>query len=265
MRKTGILILGMGLIAALAVSNVLAQTPTVDQVVARANLAAYYAGNDGMSDVKMTITDAQGRSRSREFRIMRFDVQDGGMQKFYVYFYKPTDVAQMVYMVWKNIGKDDDRWLYLPAMDLVSRVAASDKRSSFVGSHFVYEDVSGRGIQADAHEIVEETDASYELKNIPLDKTGVEFAYYYVWVRKPDFLPVKSEYYNVKDELIRSIEALEVQDIQGHPTVVKSVVKDFDRGGQTEMNFSNVRYDAGLDEGLFEERYLRRPAMNWLK
>ncbi|HQL41704.1 MAG TPA: outer membrane lipoprotein-sorting protein, partial [Candidatus Omnitrophota bacterium] len=122
---------------------------TVEEIVNKANLASYYAGKSGQSDVVMTITDAQGRQRTREFRILRLNVKEGGEQKFYVYFRRPTDVARMGYMVWKNIGKDDDRWLYLPALDLVKRVAATDKRSSFAGSHFVYEDVSGRGVGLD--------------------------------------------------------------------------------------------------------------------
>ena len=113
------------------------ETLSVDEIVNRANLAAYYAGNDGRAEVMMTITDAQGRARKREFVILRHDVVDGGQQQFYVYFKKPSDVRKMVFMVHKYIDKDDDRWLYLPALDLVKRIAASDRRTSFVGSHFV--------------------------------------------------------------------------------------------------------------------------------
>jgi len=57
--------------------------------------------------------------------ILRRDVADGGDQKFYVYFLEPADVRKMVYMVWKHTDRDDDRWLYLPALDLVKRIAAS--------------------------------------------------------------------------------------------------------------------------------------------
>lgn len=239
--------------------------PDIEQIVEKANLAAYYASQDGISDVKMTITDAQGRARNREFRILRYTVKEGAEQKFFVYFFKPADVSRMVYMVWKNMGRDDDRWLYLPALDLVRRIAASDNRSSFVGSHFVYEDVSGRGIEADVHELVEETAEYYKIKNTPKDPKAVEFAYYYVWVRKGDFLPYKSEYYNQQDKMTRVMEALSIEDIQGKPTVVKSSMKDLERGGETLMEFSAIRYDVGLTDSIFEERYLRRPPMEWMK
>ena len=47
-----------------------AQDLAVDEIVQKANTAAYYSGQDGLSDIKMTIIDSQGRERVREFRIM---------------------------------------------------------------------------------------------------------------------------------------------------------------------------------------------------
>ena len=78
-----------------------------------------------------------------------------------------------------------------------------------------------------------------------------------VWVRRDNFLPVKAEYYDNEGKCIRSVEALNVQDIQGHPTVVKSVAKDLLRNG-TLMEYSNVQYDIDLSDDIFAERYLRR-------
>lgn len=238
---------------------------SVDEIVTKANSVAYYAGDDGVADVTMTITDAQGRERVREFRILRYDVADQGEQKFYVYFHKPADVSKMTYMVWKRPGEDDDRWLYLPALDLVKRIAASDKRSSFVGSHFVYEDVSGRNIDDDEHTLTETDDTFYKLKNVPKDPKGLEFAYYFIWIDKESFLPMKAEYYDDQGTLIRTITALETADIQGHPTVLKSEVKDLQRNGRTLMEFSGVRYDVGLKDDIFAERYLRRAPVQWIR
>src|SRR5690606_16588847 len=138
---------------ALIIGPVAAQTPSVDEIVHRANKAAYYEGQDGRAQVEMTITDSQGRERNRRMTILRKDaastdtIENGAYrseQKFYVYFTRPADVNKMGFLVWKKLDTDDDRWLYLPALDLVKRIAASDKRTSFVGSDFYYEDVSGQ-------------------------------------------------------------------------------------------------------------------------
>jgi outer membrane lipoprotein-sorting protein len=238
---------------------------SVEEIVKKGNIAAYYQGDDGLADVKMTIKDAQGRQRQRQFRILRKDAEDGGEQKFYVYFSQPADVAETVFMVWKHIGKDDDRWLYLPALDLVRRIAAGDKRSSFVGSNFTYEDVSGRGLEEDTHELIGETDEFYQVKNVPKQPKLAEFAYYIVSIRKDNFLPVKAEYYNKADKLIRVIEAQEVKDVEGNPTIVKQTAKDLQSGGETNMEFSNVDYNAGITDDIFAERYLRRPPVKWIR
>jgi outer membrane lipoprotein-sorting protein len=231
---------------------------TVEEIVNRANLAAYYGGNDGRAQVAMTITDAQGRERTREFVILRRDVEDGGDQQFYVYFEKPSDVRKMVFMVHKHVNGDDDRWLYLPSLDLVKRIAASDKRTSFVGSNFLYEDVSGRGVEEDVHELVETTDKAYVLKNTPKDAANVEFAYYTVWIDKNTFIPLKAEYVDRQGQTYRLVEALEVEEIQGIPTVTRSRVRDLAGGGETVSVFTGITYNIGLEEKIFTERYLRR-------
>ncbi len=236
----------------------LAAEPSVDEIVQKANLTAYYQGDDGRASVHMAIADAQGRTRERRFVILRRDVKDGADQKFYVYFEEPADVRKMAYLVWKHVDKDDDRWLYLPALDLVKRIAASDKRTSFAGSNFFYEDVSGRSPEADTHELAETTAEHYVLNNKPKDPKSVEFASFKVWIDKKTFMPMKAEFLDAEGKPYRVVEALEVKNIQGFPTVVKSRVRDLKSGGNTVSEFSNVRYNVGLPDDVFSERYLRR-------
>ena len=234
---------------------------TADQVVEKANHMAYYQGKDGRATVKMTITDSQGRTRERKFTILRKDVKDGGDQKFYVYFKSPSDVRRMTYLVWKNTAKDDDRWLYLPALDLVKRVAASDKRTSFVGAHFFYEDVSGRSLKDDRHAMVSSTDRHYVIDNEPKNTDEVEFSRYRVYIDKKTFLPLKAIYYDKsKDKRkYRVVEALDIKLVQNRPTVTRSRVTDLRTGGNTVSEFSGIKYDIDLKDRIFTERFLRRP------
>lgn len=231
---------------------------SVATIVEKANLTAYYGGDDGRSEVEMTITDSQGRTRTREFVILRRDVNEGAEQQFYVYFKKPSDVRKMVFMVHKQIEKDDDRWLYLPALDLVKRIAASDKRTSFAGSHFFYEDVSGRAITEDHHELIDTTESMYVLKNTPKDPDSVEFSVYTVWIDKKTFMPVKAEYLDKKGNRSRIVEAIQIETIENIPTVTKSKVTDLMSGGETVSAFKKIKYNIGLKEDVFTERYLRR-------
>ena len=232
--------------------------PPVDEIVAKTNQAAYYQGADGRAQVKMTITDAQGRTRERQFTILRRNMDEVNReQRFYVHFRLPADVRDMVFMVWKHVGADDDRWLYLPALDVIRRIAASDERTSFVGSHFFYEDVSGRNPDEDLHELVETTDVYYVLKNTPKNPGTVEFDSYQMWIHKETFLPIKIEY-EKGGEPYRVYEVLQVDDVQGYKTVTKSRMKDLRDGGETTLEYGKVEYEVGLPEDIFTERYLRR-------
>ena len=270
------LLLGCVLIAAEAVAQEpAAQTPTVDEIVANANKTAYYQGADGKSKVQMTITDKQSRTRNREFIILRKNTPDTDDQNFFVYFQAPADVRRMVFMVHKHadFDKDDDRWLYLPNLDLVRRIAAGDKRTSFVGSDFLYEDVSGRSTLEDTHTLLRVTDPFYVIKSVPKRPESVEFAYYLVYIDKKTYMPMKMEYYEKEDKLYRIIESQKLELIKAtedgkeveYPTVTRSVVKDLKSGSTTEMVFSDVQYNIGLTDDLFTERFLKRPPREALR
>ncbi len=249
----------------LLLGNVHAQELSVDAIVSKANDRSYYQGKDGSAKATMVVTDAQGRTRQRQLTILKLNTQKGGDQKYYVYFHKPNDVKGMSYVVWKHTGKDDDRWLYLPAMDLVRRIAASDKRSSFAGTTFLYEDISGRSITLDTHELVSSDGSRYVVKNTPKDPGEVEFISYLVSIDKHNFLPLKAEYFDKSGKLYRTIEALEVRDIQGYPTITKMKAVDLNANSNTVTEFSDIAYDLGLQDDIFTERSLRTPPQKWLK
>lgn len=278
MKKYLFTAIGFSLILAIFMPlGITGETPLdVNEIVNRTNRAAYYQGKDGRARVSMVITDSQGRERNRKFTILRRDDPDPadpendsytGDQKSYVYFQRPADVNKMVFMVWKHSdqGTDDDRWLYLPALDLVKRIAGTEKRTSFVGSDFFYEDVTGRNINDDTHELIKTTDNYYVLKNTPRDPGSVEFKNYTIWVHKDTFLPIKIEYFDKNGEKYREYTALGVETIQGFPTVTKASMKNLKTGSETIMTYSDVKYDLDLPDDIFTERYLRKPPRKFLR
>lgn len=237
----------------------------VDKIVERANLASYYAGDDGRSEARMRIEDAQGRTQLRQFTILRRDDAQGGDQDFMVFFSRPSDVRGTVFLVHKHVDGDDDRWLYLPGLDLVRRISPGDKRTSFVGSHFFYEDVSGRHPEEDEHRLVETTEEHYVLESTPKQPGEVEFERFVTRVDRETFLPMKTEYYDDQGRVYRLMEVLEVDEIEGNPTVTRSRMSTPPDGGGTLMEFRYIEYDVGLPEDIFSERYLRTPPVDWLR
>ena len=248
--------------------------PSVDEIVNRANLMSYYQGRDGRAQVDMEIKDSQGRVRTRRMTILRRDIPDTdslengayrGQQKYYVYFQRPADVNKMALVVWKNEDRDDDRWLYLPALDLVKRIAASDQRTSFAGSDFFYEDVSGRDIDADVHELMDVSENFYVLRSRPKSPEDVEFAYYETFIHKTSFLPIQTAYYDEGGTKTRVYTALEVENVQGFPTVTRARMENLATGSMTTLSYSDVAYDLDLPESIFTERFLRRAPVKYLR
>jgi outer membrane lipoprotein-sorting protein len=123
--------------------------------------------------------------------------------------------------------------------------------------------VSGRGINEDTHELTETTAEHYVVKNTPKNTGGVEFAYWVAYIDKSTYIPVKMEYFDDDGTVYRRIEALEVQDVGGFPTVTKMKVSDLRSGGHTVSEFRNVEYSLGIGDDVFTERTLRNPPRKW--
>ncbi len=264
--KTGLAVLA----AAVVLSTSASPADAVDlsdaaAIVKRTNAAQYYAAKDGRALVRMKIVDGKGRSQRRQFAVLRRDLKDGGDQNYLVVFDQPADVRNTAFLVKKHAGKDDDRWLYLPGLDLVKRIAASDERTSFVGTHFFYEDISGRHPSEDRHELLETTDTEYVVKSTPKSTKGVEFAHYTLRIDKKTFLPTKIEYVSEQGKVYRRIETVKVDTVGGIPTITRLKVSDLESGGYTLSDVSNVQYDLGIPDDIFVEGSLRNPPQKWLR
>ncbi len=240
---------------------------TAEQVVEKAYCTSFYQGDDTLGEMTMEIVDGQGRKQEREVIMLRRDEAGDKCadQQFYAYFKRPADVAKMRFMVWKETGKDDSRWLYLPALDLVKRISSADKRTSFAGSHFFYEDVSGRSLTADNHKLLSTTDNFYVIESTPKNEKEVEFKSYKTYVHKKTFVATKSEFYDRSGKNYRTFEAKKVETIDGFPTVTHVLVSDSKIGGHTEAKMRKVKYNVGIPKKIFTERYLRQIPTEYVK
>lgn len=249
------------------VSALHAETLAPEEIMRRYTQAFFYAGHDFQARVAMRLVDKAGRERQRSLTMLRRNAKTGLNQKYYMYFHEPADVRGTAFLVWKYPDKDDDRWLYIPAIKLTTRIAAKDNQSSFVGSDFTYEDVSGRDLGADSCKVIKEEALEgkdcYVVGSVP--KGASAFARKVLWIDKSSFLPLKEEYYDVQNELFRIFTADEIKEIKGHPTITRRTMKNVKTDHYTEVAHQSVDYDIGLEEGQFVERYLQRPPQKWIK
>ena len=236
------------------------------EVVQKSQATFFEAGKDFQARIKMTLTTREGQQRLRELTMLRKNYP-AGEQKYFIYFHSPADVAGTTFMVYKYPNRDDDRWLFIPAINLVNRIAARDSRSSFVGSDFTYEDVSGRELAADRHTLLKEDELDghkvFVVESIP--KTSAEYARKVAWIDQVTFLPLKEDYYDIQGALYKVFSANEAKEIQGIPTVMKRTMANVKSGHKTEVVFERIQYNVGIGDDLFSERYLRKPPERWIK
>jgi len=253
----------------------LAQTPSADEIAEQSQKASYYAGNDMTARVVMTLVTAGGEQRLRDMTMLRRN-GEAGRQKYFLYFHSPADVRGTAFLVNKEPGRDADRWLFLPALNLVQRIAARDAESSFVGSDFSYEDISGRLLTLDTHKLLREETLNgkpcYVMESVP--KSRASYTRKLAWIDKASFLPLKEEYYDTQKELSKAFTADEVRDlpapglrqagVNALPTITKRTMKNVKSGHRTEVIFQQVKYNVGLTDDVFTERALRRPPAQWI-
>jgi len=260
---------------ALSTQTVGAQMGTAEEIMQRSQSAYYYAGADAKGKLSMELIDPDGGKRIRVMTMLRKNQEDGKSQKYFIYFHEPGDVRRLTFMIWKYPGKEDDRWIYVPAIDLIRRIAAEDRYSSFVGSDFSYEDVSGRDVSEDSHTILREEKLadrdSIVIESIPLIEAA--FTKRISWIDRATFLPLKEEYYDAQNQLQRIFTAENIQDIAAgegdnrrtYPTIMKRTMRNVRTGHRTEVYVKSVSYDLGLEAADFSERRMRRPPRNWIR
>lgn len=253
----------------LSLLSVNASAQDANEIMKKSHMNYYYAGEDGKSEVVMRLIDDKGNERIRKFTMLRLDKEDGGDQMYYTYFFEPSDVARMTFMVHKNAEGNDMRWIFVPALNLVRPISADDKNSSFVGSDFSYEDVSGRHFSEDNHTFVEESTldgkAVYVIESTPKDEGYDGFARKVSYIDKETYLPLKEEYYNDKGELERVFLAEKIETVGGIPTVTTRSMENVKKDQKTIVEFSSIEYGIGVDESIFTERYLQNPPRQYIR
>jgi outer membrane lipoprotein-sorting protein len=268
MKKT-IVSVAIFILVSVTGQNAIKAETDATEIMKKSHMAYYYAADDGIAEVTMKIVNKKGKERTREFTMLRLDLVEGGEQKYYTYFKKPSDVSRLTFMVWKNPEANDNRWLYVPAVDLVKQISADDKNSSFVGSDFTYEDVSGRHWSEDKHTLVSDSEMldgkeTYLISSTPVDDYD-GFSEKKSWIDKTSYLPLKEEYYNEDGELIRVFTADKIETIDGIETVTQRTMKDVEDEKHTTVYFNNISYNSGVTDDIFTERYLKTPPRKYIK
>ena len=235
-------------------------------------------GRDGRFQLKMRLFDRQQRVRERELTILSRRGQTGSRRdttrdaagsgdRVLIRFTYPNDIKGTAFLVWEHPDKEDERFLYLPALGRVRRIAGAEAQDNFVGSDFTYEDISGREFDDYTYAMVEQNGAwtapdgqkhpAYRIESRARDPQA-RYPRVVSTVRKDNFVLVHADIYNRRDERQKTYEVKRLEQVQGIWTMSEIVMSNLLERTRTELATTRAEYNVGLEESDFSRRELER-------
>lgn len=226
-------------------------------------------GKTRSSEASLILLDKQDRQRVREITLFAFEEAD--VEKSLIVFRSPSDVAGTSYMAWDwtDEAREDDTWLYLPALKKIRRVAASDESGSFMGSDFSYADINGLEFNDFNYELLKESEEvdghdCWVVRSTPkneqtVDETGYTGAT--SWVRKDAFMVIKGIIDVKKGKRVKYFSVKDIEKIDGiwtaHTLQMVTTRKE-EKEHASVLKIRNVVYNKDVDESMFDTAAMQR-------
>ena len=228
--------------------------------VAKKSEAVMDGFKDSKSDMVMTLINANNQKRTRKMKMIILEKKSG--DKSLMTFLSPADVKGTKFLNYEHVNKDDDQWLYLPALKRVKRIASKNKSGSFMGSEFSYEDLSSFSIQkytfkGEAKVVTLDGKKTYKGERRPVSKNS-GYKKQISWIDAKTFLIKKVEYYDRKHELLKTATFDDYKKISGVWRVGKMTMTNHQNDKKTILVWKNEKIKTGLKEKNFHKRVLKK-------
>ena len=215
------------------------------------------APKDLANATNMILKNSKGKTRNH---IMVSRSMDNN-QKQIIWFLEPKDDRGVAFLKIEHDNKDDEMQMWLPAFKKVRRISAKKKGDAFMGSDLSYEDLSSRELEKNDYKRLDDDQWSgkecYVLETIPKKEARSSYKRHVSWVDKATLTIIKERSFNRRGSLENEKEYSYEQ--RGEYQLIKRVyVKDVIEDHSTEVVFSGMITDSGLDDDLFHEKSLRR-------
>ena len=212
---------------------------------------------DMSNKTTMVLTNSKGKTRTNAMVSKSVD----GNKKQIIWFMEPKDDKGVAFLKIEHDDKDDEMRMWLPAFKKVRRISAKKKGDSFMGSDLSYEDLSSRDLDENEYkrlgdEEVDEVDC-YVLEISPKKEVKSSYSKHISWIAKEGLYGVKENSFDKRGEL-KKIKVFNFQKLKDYHVIERVFVEDIQKNHTTEVTFSEVKVDSGIDNKLFQEKNLKR-------
>jgi hypothetical protein len=218
-------------------------------------------GDDQRGVMHMTLINRRGKTRQRT--ILSFSKEYGKDSKSLMFFQSPADVKGTAFLQYEydDPSKEDDRWLYLPALKKVRRISGSSKNDYFMGTDFTYDDMGDRSVDEDHHKLLREEEVDsltcWVLESTPKDKDYM-YSRTVRWIRQDALVPIKVEFYDRQGNLLKVLTITDIRKQDGFWTMFKMEMDNLQEKHKTILKIKEMFYNTGLKDSLFRVSTLER-------
>ncbi len=236
------------------------------QIMDRSFEATKLKGSEAVST--MTIIDSKGRDRVRRIAQVTKLYNSGDTEKKLIRFLSPADVKGTGLLTFDYKVKDDDMWLYMPALRKTRRIISSEKGKSFMGSEFSYSDTSPPNLDDFNYKKLGEADANgtlcWKIEMLPInddiaDENG--FSKKISFISKEDFVLRKAVYYDLDGELLKDLDVKEIRelDIKNHKyRLIHMIMENKQNNRKSILIVDKIQFSPDVKDEFFTTRYLER-------
>jgi hypothetical protein len=250
--------IGLGVIIALSlVGGLSAQSAT--EIIQRSR--DLNQAKSTQMQAQMTVVAKDGSTSIRE--IEQYSVDENGLTRAVIVFKKPANVANTRFLVIENLNRDEDRWIYLPSLDKVRRIASGEGTGSFVGTDFTYDDISamGRPIDRDTHTLLKEDTLNgkpcFVIESVPKKVGDGQYSRSVRWIDKVSFASYKAELFGKDGQLIKILELAKYETDGGYLTPKFTKMTNLQEKTSTTLEVKKVLYDKTIPKGVFTQDFLK--------
>ncbi|GJM13360.1 MAG: hypothetical protein DHS20C12_17630 [Pseudohongiella sp.] len=231
-----------------------------------------YDGDSAITDITMVLVDRRDRQRVRNLKLYSKDY--GEDTKTLSLFESPADIRGTAYLNfdWDESLRDDDSWLYLPALQRVKRLASSDTSDSFLGSDFTYADINGFEIDWYDYSFVNESEMvdgedSWVIEIVPKpefrdraeEATG--YSKMQSWISKEKLVQLRGQVWELRGNRVKFFTSSEIELVDDIWTVkrLQAITTRNDRQEHASvLQINSIDYNVEVSDDLLTTDAMQR-------
>ena len=243
------------LFALLLLAATPAEAETAEEIMEKARAARQV--ENSIQTIEMTIIGKNGSTRVRELEL-KVKV-DGDVRKSLARFTSPSDVAGTSLLLIDHPDTVDEQLLYLPAVKRTNRISGNNRKGSFMGSDFSYEDMELSDPPGAAHTVTSEAGDAWVIETAPGEDSS--YSKLITTVRKSDFVPQKVQFFDKDGDLLKELAVSETK-VDGDLTLVtESTMSNMQKNTSTVLKVKEQQMNVSEDllpDSLFSKAHLER-------